>query len=83
MNAIIVRSEHQSDFESHYINELIIPKIKKINVNTEEFFDLEKKLIKDSKIIVIYSPGNQKVKKDIDDFIIKFDSYTVSLIDII
>ena len=66
MNTIIVRSEHQSDFESHYINELIIPKVKKINVNTEEFFDLEQKLIKDSKIIIICSPGNQKVKKDIN-----------------
>jgi len=78
MNTIIVRSEHQSDFESHYINELIIPKVKKINVNTEEFFDLEQKLIKDSKIIIICSPGNQKVKKDINNFIIKFDSnYTL------
>ena len=69
---IVVKSKYQSDFENDYIAELILSFNKKLKiVSPDEFFELDKITQNKSKVLIVYSPGNEKVYLEIDNFIKK------------
>ena len=69
---IIVKSKYQSDFENDYIAELILSFNKNLKIVTpDEFFELDKITQNKSKVLIVYSPGDEKVFLEIDNFIEK------------
>lgn len=69
---IIVKSKYQSDFENDYIAELILSFNKNLKIVTpDEFFELDKTTQNKSKVLIVYSPGDEKVFLEIDNFIEK------------
>ena len=67
---IIVSSDLQNKFEDEYIINLIIPTSSNIvKVNPEKFFELDKNLVKNSKLIIIYSPSSKEINEEIDSFL--------------
>ena len=66
---IVIKSKYQSDFENDYIAELILSFNKKLKiVSPDEFFELDKITQNKSKVLIVYSPGNEKVFLEIDNF---------------
>ena len=69
---IIIKSKYQSNFEDNYIEELILSFNKKLKIATpDEFFELDKLTQNKSKVLIVYSPGDEKVFLEIDNFVIE------------
>ena len=76
---IIIKSKHQSNFENDYIFDLILAFSKDYKVVTpEEFLNLDKVTQVNSKILIIYSPGDKKIFSEIDNFIKNISIFTTT-----